>query len=451
MFDIFQSVVAFTIAIGVLVTIHEFGHFWVARRFGVKVLRFSIGFGKPLIKKVGKDGVEYVVAAIPLGGYVKMFGETDDEVDVSNQHQSFSHKPLRVKSAIVIAGPALNFIFSILAYWLVYMIGIHGQIAVLGEISPGSVAAQAGMQPNEQIVRIGEKETVTWAAVNAALLDAVINYDQFFVYTITEYGASRRYILDVAGRENLLDDQGIVRNLGLQPWQPPVWIGKVVPGGSADKAGFHEGDRIISADGHKIYHWGQWVKYISRRPEQNIQINLDRNGEQITAVIKPQAVIIENQTIGRIGVHGYIPEEVRNKHLVTERYGIASAGIQSVSKTWELSLLMLKMLGKIIIGEASHKNISGPVTIAQYAGVTVELGWLEFIRFLALISISLGVLNLLPIPMLDGGHLLYYVIEFIHGKPLSEQVMAMGQQIGITLLFLLMLLAFYNDFTRLLG
>lgn len=451
MIDILQSAVSFVVAIGILVTVHEFGHFWVARKLGVKVLRFSVGFGKPLFKKTGKDGVEYVVAAIPLGGYVRMLGESDDEVTEANRHQAFNHKPLSVKAAIVIAGPMLNFIFAILAYWLMYTVGIPGQVAMLGEIEPNSIAAHADMKPDEQIVQISEQKTATWSAVNAALLDVVIDSDEFTIHTVTEYGSQRRYTLPVEDRANLLDDKGVVRNLGLNRWRPPVWIGKVVAGGAADKAGFQKGDLVLSADDQSISNWRQWVEYISQRPGQDIKVTVRRSGGETSVTVRPEPVDYEGKTIGRIGVHGHIPDEVRERHLAVEQYGLIEGGFQSISKTWDLSILMLKMLGKMVVGEASHKNISGGITIAQYAGITAELGWLEFVRFLALISISLGVLNLLPIPMLDGGHLLYYVIESVHGRPLSEQAMAMGQQIGISFLFLLMLLAFYNDFNRLFG
>lgn len=451
MIDILQSIISFIVAIGILVTVHEFGHFWVARKLGVRVLRFSVGFGKPLFKKTGRDGVEYVVAAIPLGGYVRMFGEEDDDITESNKHESFNHKPLSVKTAIVVAGPMLNFIFAIAAYWLMYTVGIPGQVAMLGAIQPDSIAAQAGMRPNEQIVRIVEQPTPTWSTVNAALLDAAIDHDRFTIDTMTASGTERRYTLEVVDRANLLDDKGVVHNLGLRPWRPPVWIGKVVADSPAEQAGLEKGDHIIRADKQEIRDWLQWVEYISQRPDQDIEITLLRRGEQVNTIIRPKATTVEGQVIGRIGVQGMIPDDIRRQHLATEQYGFVESAFQSIGKTWDLSVLMLKMLGKMLVGEASHKNISGPITIAQYAGITAELGWLEFVRFLALVSISLGVLNLLPIPMLDGGHLLYYVIESVRGKPLSENAMAVGQQVGITLLFLLMILAFYNDFSRLFG
>ena len=450
--DIIQSLLWFIIAIGVLVTVHEFGHFWVARKLGVKVLRFSVGFGKPLLKRTGKDGTEYVIASIPLGGYVRMLGENDDEVTDENRHQAFSHKSLKEKSAIVIAGPMFNFIFAVLAYWLMFVVGIPGQIPKIGEILPGSITDSAGMRANEVITHVNGNRTPTWSVTNSELLDAILSDDQIMIRTETVHKALREYRLQITDTSALLDDNGLLKNLGIISWQPPVWIGDIQPESAAEEAGLMKGDRVITVDDITVSTWRQWVEYIRERPNIQLQVGIERNGENLLIGVNPKPVIGDDGgVIGQIGVSRHIPEEVLLANRAEIKYGPLTALGQAMSKTWEFSALTVRMLGRMIIGEASHKNISGPITIAQYAGIAAGLGWLEYVRILAIISISLGVLNLLPIPMLDGGHLLYYVIESVRGGPLSDQTYAVGQQIGILLLLLLMSLAFYNDFSRLLG
>jgi regulator of sigma E protease len=450
--EVFQSLIWFIVAIGVLVTVHEFGHFWVARKLGVKVLRFSVGFGKPLLRHIGKDGTEYVIAAIPLGGYVRMLGEYDDEITDENRHQSFNHKPLSAKSAIVIAGPMFNFIFAVLAYWLMFVAGIPGQIPKIGEVIPDSVADSAGMRANEVITHVNGNQTPTWSVTNSELLDGILSDSQVIVRTETEHKALRQYRLQINDTASVLDDNGLLKNLGIVSWQPPVWIGEVQPDSAAAEAGLKKGDRVLAVDGMPITTWRDWVEYIRERPNKEIGVTIQRgNGEQVVKVNPKPTVSDEGVIIGRIGVTRYIPEEILRKNRAEIKYDPITALGQAMSKTWEFSALTLRMVGRMIIGQASHKNISGPITIAQYAGIAASLGWLEYVRILAIISISLGVLNLLPIPMLDGGHLLYYVIESVRGGPLSDQTYAVGQQIGIVLLLLLMSLAFYNDFSRLLG
>ena len=448
-----QSLVSFIVAIGILVTVHEFGHFWVARKMGVKVLRFSVGFGKPIYSREGRDGTEYVIAAIPLGGYVRMLGEGDDEITEENRHQAFNHKSLKAKAAIVVAGPLFNFIFAVLAYWLMFVVGIPGQIPQVGEITEHSVADRAGMRANEIILGVNSINTPTWSVVNSELLDAVLSDDTVEIHTrAVGYQSTKQYRLIIDDRSVLLDENGLIRNLGIQAWQPPVWIGDITPDGAAQAAGFKKADRVLSVDGQTVNDWKQWVEYISARPGISIAVEIERSGDRQLIMVTPRSVLDDSgKMIGRIGVGRYIPEEVRQQHLAEIKYGAIPALGHALLKTWEFSALTVRMLWRMVIGEASHKNISGPITIAQYAGIAAGLGWLEYVRILAIISISLGVLNLLPIPMLDGGHLLYYVIESVRGGPLPDQAYIIGQQIGIVFLILLMSLAFYNDFSRLLG
>jgi regulator of sigma E protease len=452
MIDVLQSIISFIVAIGILVTIHEYGHFWVARKMGVKVLRFSIGFGKPLWLRKGKDGTEYVIATIPLGGYVRMLGEQDDDISESDLPYAFNRKPLRARTAIVIAGPLFNLIFAVAAYWLMYTVGIPGQTPVIGSVTENSIAWQAGLELDDQILKVNDKPTPTWTVANTELLDAALKGNTIHVQVMKSSGYVRDYHLNFDDRSILLDDKGIIHNLGLSTWKPRAWLGEITPDSPADRAGLKHGDLVISADSRLINNWSEWVKYIRERPGTPIIVEVERNGSNVLTQVTPELITDEQgESFGRIGVGYHVPEEIRSQHLAEVKYGpVASLG-HAVSKTWELSGLMLRMLGRMLIGDASHKNISGPITIAEYASISASLGWLEFVRFLALISISLGILNLMPIPMLDGGHLLYYVIEFVRGGPLSEKAMALGQQIGITALLLLMGLAFFNDFARLLG
>lgn len=445
------SLLSFIVAIGILVTVHEFGHFWVARKMGVKVLRFSVGFGKPLFKHVGKDETEYVIAAVPLGGFVRMLGEDDDEVTDENRHLAFNHKSLKAKTAIVIAGPLFNFIFAIVAYWLMFVVGIPGQIPQIGEIMPASIADKADMRPDEVIMRVNGNLTLTWSETNAELLDAALSDDVINIETQTINHSLRLYRLTIDDRSVLLDDKGLIHNLGIKAWRPPVWIGEILPGSAAESAGFIKEDRVLAANGEPVKYWSDWVEYIRARSDIPIVVSIERQGIPLTVTVTPAAVIEEGEVIGKIGVGHFIPESVRQQHRSEIKYGPLSALGHAVIKTWEFSALTVRMLGRMIIGEASHKNISGPITIAKYAGIAASLGWLEYVRILAIISISLGVLNLMPIPMLDGGHLLYYVIESVRGGSLSDQAYAIGQQIGIVFLLLLMSLAFYNDFSRLFG
>ena len=451
---ILVSVGAFLIAIGVLVTIHEFGHYWVARRLGVKVLRFSIGFGKPLwMKRFGKDGTELSLATIPLGGYVKMLDEHEGEVAKEELHRAFNRQPLSTRFAIVAAGPIFNFLFAILAYWTMYMSGVPGIRPLVGEVEPSSYAMQAGFRPGDEINSVGGENTPTWESAAMSLLDVALGQGQAEVVVTDEQGAERRLWIDFSSAQDILEKGSVLSNAGLTPWRPsvPAIIERLVKNGAGERAGLQANDRIISSDGTAIEDWNHWVDYVRERPETTISLEVERDGRRILLQLTPDQVMDDGKAVGRIGAYVRRPDNSDNDMRVVVRYGAFEAIGAALSKTWEITSLTLRTLWKMLLGQASIENLSGPISIAQYAGYSATIGLATFLGFLAVVSVSLGVLNLLPIPILDGGHLLYYGIELFKGSPLSEAAQLAGQRIGIAMLVGLMMLAFYNDLARLLG
>ncbi|ADJ29123.1 RIP metalloprotease RseP [Nitrosococcus watsonii] len=453
--SIVLAILAFAIAIGVLVAVHEYGHFWVARRSGVKVLRFSIGFGRPLWRWRGKDQTEYILGSLPLGGYVKMLDEREGEVAKEDLPRAFNRQSLGIRSAVVAAGPIANILFAIVAYWLAFVFGIAGIKPIVGEIMVDTPADRAGFRAGEEIIAVGEQTTPTWASVRHAIFVASQREPRVSV-TISGAGGEQKLSLDLTQVQVDVDPEkarDILEQLGVQPERPllaPV-IGKVLPGEPARQAGFQPGDRVLSAAGQSIHTWNEWVEFVRDRPGEAFNVEIERGEERLILNLQPAMIEGEKGPVGRIGAApeppGELPEELR----ATLRYSPFAAISRAVEKTWEIGSLTVVMLGKMLMGEVSTKSISGPITIAQYAGYSAQIGFVPFLNFLAVVSISLAVLNLLPVPVLDGGHLLYYLIELIRGKPLSEMAQAVGQQIGIMALIGLMCLAFYNDFVRLLG
>lgn len=454
--DFLYSILSFVLAIGVLVTVHEFGHYWVARRLGVKVLRFSIGFGRPLwLKRAGQDNTEYVIAAVPLGGYVKMLDEREGEVSEEELPRAFNRKPLWVRFAVVFAGPLFNFLFAIIAYWAVFVMGINGLKPLVGEVATDSVAARAGLEPGQEITAVDERDTRTWEAVIQAVLGKALDTNAMILAVVDGEGRSQRLTLDL--RDVSLDDltQGkFFQTLGAQPVRPsvPPVIGRVEPDGAGARSGLMVGDLIVSADGEAIPDWVTWVAYVRGHPEQQIRTEISRNDNRLFLVLRPDAVDDgENGAIGRIGAAVQAPTDGLNEFYVREQYPPFSALGQAAAKTYDMTLLTLRMLWKMLLLEVSVENLSGPISIAQYAGYSAQIGITRYLEFLAIVSISLGILNLLPIPVLDGGHLLYYFVELFKGRPVSEETQALGQRLGIAMLFGLMGLAFYNDLARLFG
>lgn len=451
MIDFLQYIIAFLFVLGVLVTFHEFGHFWVAQKCDVKILRFSIGFGKPLwVKRFGKDQFELVIAALPLGGYVKMLDEREGDVLESEMARAFNRKSLIQRTAIVLAGPVFNFIFAIVAFWFMFMIGLNGLKPIIGEVEKDSIAAQAGFSEGAEIIAVGSQEIKTWTMVVDSLISKIVDAKKVDI-TILDDSLTRVVTLDLADLSiDDLAEQGLLNRIGITPKKHkiPAIIGNVHAELPADMAGLIAGDLIVAVNGEEIDDWIQWVKYIQVRPNEMITVDVKRGDAYLIIELTPNEKIRDNGTvIGFIGAANQTMDGIFAK----ESYTLLPAFLRGMEKTWDMSWLTLRLLAKMITGQASLKNLSGPISIAQYAGDSAKNGPATFLWFLGIVSVSLGVLNLLPVPLLDGGHLLYYLIEWLKGSVVSESTQMIGQQIGFTLLLGLMIVVFYNDLMRLLG
>ncbi|EAR21508.1 RIP metalloprotease RseP [Nitrococcus mobilis] len=448
------DVLAFVVAIGVLVIVHEFGHFWVARRMGIKVLRFSVGFGRPIWSRIGRDGTEYAVAGIPLGGYVKMLDEREAEVAEEQRAHAFNRKPIWARNLVVVAGPLFNFLFAILAYWAIFVIGSTELRPVIGKVVEGTPAASAGFQRGDEVRAIADEATPSWTDVLMELLDKGAGSGQLAVQVETEQGVEATRYLDLGEIGPLGKNPDVLGALGFRPWLPRVEpkVSQVLPDSAAAAAGIEPGMTIVRADGQPIDIWQDLVRYVQARPGEQTTFTIEQHGQQRQVVVTLGSRRAENGTrVGVLGVMPVVPQQDIESLHHTVQYGPIEAIGRALNQTWDASALTVKMLWRMVSGEASMKNLSGPINIAQYAGVSASLGVTPFLKFLAIVSISLGVINLLPVPVLDGGHLLYNSIEWVKGRPLSDRAQGIGQQIGIVLLVFLMVFAFYNDLARLFG
>ena len=450
MLSILWNLAAFIVALGVLITVHEFGHFWVARRCGVRVERFSIGFGKALWRRTDKLGTEYVIALIPLGGYVKMLDERAEPVAPELRHYAFNNKTVGQRAAIIAAGPIANFLFAIFAYWLVFIIGVPGVRPVVGEITPNSIAAQAQIQPGTELKAVDGIETPDWDAVRLQLVAKI--GDEHTTLSVAQFGSNQRQdkTLDLRQWAFEPDKEDPVSSLGIRPRGPQIEpvLSEVQVNSAASKAGLQAGDRIVKVNGQPLTQWMTFVTLVRDNPDKPLALDIERQGRSLSLTLTPDSKQVNGKAEGFAGV---VPKVIPlpDEYKTVRQYGPFSAVLEASDKTWQLMKLTVSMLGKLITGDVKLNNLSGPISIAQGAGMSAEFGIIYYLMFLALISVNLGIINLFPLPVLDGGHLLFLAIEKLKGGPVSERVQDFSYRIGSILLVLLMGLALFNDFSRL--
>ncbi|GAW96351.1 MULTISPECIES: sigma E protease regulator RseP [Colwellia] len=452
MFDFFWNLASFVVALGILVTVHEYGHFWVARKNGVKVERFSVGFGRAIWRRTAKDGTEYVLAMIPLGGYVKMLDERVDDVQPEDKDKTFNSKSVYQRIAIVAAGPLANFIFALFAFYLMFLIGVPGVKPVIGDIVPSSIAAKAKLTDNSVIVSIAGNVTRDWQEVNLALIAQIGNEKITIKTKQTDSQYVTSFILDTRNWQFSPDKTSALTSLGITPFRPKVHneLSAIAKESPAALAGLLVGDKLIAVADVKTSDWLSFAKEIKKFPSAEVFITIERNGDILTLSVTPDSIEQAGKIVGFIGVAPKVdawPETL----LIELKYGPIEAIKESALRTWNLTTLTFGMIGKLLTGDISVKNLSGPIGIAQGAGASASHGFVYFLGFLALISINLGIINLLPLPVLDGGHLLYYVIELLTGKEVPEKVQEAGFKFGAIALLMLMAIGLFNDFSRVLG
>ena len=445
---------SFVVTVGVLVVIHEFGHYLAARLMDVKILRFSVGFGKPLlVSRRGPDRTEWVLSAIPLGGYVKMLDGREGELAKDEEHRAFDHKSVGARTFIVLAGPAANFLLAIFLYWVLFIGGMPGVRPIVAQPALNTPAAAAGFANGDTVISVAGEPVTTWNDLRWTILKEAVKRETPAVEVDTEQGGRVTRRLDLSGitKEDL--DKDLFGRIGLRIPRPtaPASLGRMLPGKPAERAGLAPGDLVLSVDDKPTATWSDFTGEISAHPGKNLELEIERAGRRFVLRATPDEVFENGARIGRLGVEipqGLVERESK-RMMITVRYGPVDALAKATQKVYDLSAFSVKMLGSMIVGDVSWKNLSGPITIADYAGQSAQAGWVTWLGFLALVSVSLGVLNLMPIPLLDGGHLVYYFAEIVKGSPVSERTMEIGQRLGIALLLGLTFFAFYNDLNRL--
>lgn len=458
MSEILGSIWWLLVALGLLVTFHEFGHFYVARRLGVQVLRFSIGFGRPIWSRRGKDGVEYAIAAIPLGGYVKMLDEREGEVAAAQLDQAFNRKPLWSRVAIVLAGPVFNLVFAVLAFWLMFMVGIPDSRPIVGEAT--GIAAAAGLEAGDEIIALDEQETQTWSHAMLGLVSHALDRDRVRVRVRAADGEESEHLLDLGLLADGFSEEKTLEAIGLTPWRlviPPL-IGTVSPDSPAAAAGLYPGDRIVLIDGREVPGWSSVGRLVQELGNENqpLTVTIERDGARLELPVQPRkekSGLFSSRLV--LGVSNVEPDAAEraawDRSFILLRHGPLEGLQAAAEETWRLTRATLGLLARMVAGTASVKNLSGPISIAQFANASASMGLSNFLFFLGVISLSLGILNLLPVPVLDGGHLMYYLIEWVKGSPVSERAQMTGQYVGLMILAGLMSLAFVNDILRLIG
>ena len=446
-------IAAFLVAISILVAVHEFGHYWVAKKLGFKVLRFSIGFGKPLLMRVGTDAdrTEYCVAAIPLGGYVKLLDEREGDVSPEELPRSFTRRPILYRVAVLLAGPAMNLIFASVLYAVLAMVGSQFVKPVVGQVRQGSPAALAGMQRGDEILSVGEKQVGDIEDLQIALIRR-FSSDGVVPLKLRRDGSEKSVTLRVTEDRVALTEPGrLLAGLGFEfaTWRAKTVVLDVPSDSAGGRAGLRAGDQLLSVDGQPAVNAMDFQSMISSAPDREVSIEVQRGGAQLRLAATVGRIMEAGRAVGRLGISLQEGTRVWPPGLMgLRRAGPIDAVVLGVEKTWDMSALTVQMLWRIITGQVSAKNISGPISIAEFAGISAYLGVAAFLGFLAIISVSLGVLNLMPVPLLDGGQIVYQLVEAVKGSPLSERAQNFGQQVGIALLVVLMSLAFYNDISR---
>lgn len=439
----------FIIAISVLVAVHEYGHYIVGRWCGMKVLKFSIGFGRPLIAwRRGPDNTEYSISSIPLGGYVKFLDEREGPIDDVDRGRAFTDRPIPQRIAVLLAGPAFNFVFAVVAYFALFVYGVPTVKPQIGDIAADSYAAEAGLEYGDRILEVDGRAVADWEGALVGILESMVDDGRIDLRVEGDDGRQRNAIIEVGDDRTRLTEPGLLFDgLGFSPWQPPAVVGSLVEGGAAQGSGLREGDRITAIDGESVASFSDLSRIVGERPGKTVSVEFVRGSRSEEAVVTLSAVQREGQARGQLGIQ---LSEADSDYWYLRQYGAPSAVTEAVQQTWASTKFTVNMFVRMLTGEVSVKNISGPINIAQYAGTSASAGLDQFLRFLALVSISLGVINLMPIPILDGGQIVYQSIEWIKGSPLSIRSQVVGQQVGILALLLLMSFAFYNDIARIM-